>query len=153
MTPPIGQIQNSKMRNVISMALSLVIVCACGCAGERGIESRPPKYVHLVRFESDPPGMRIYYGSGGEIKLAEKNISFIGLTPCEKKIGSTKDGDFEIEGVTLYNSFRPAVAVFICEPPYGQANLFRQEKSYHSEAHFIPADRVPDAVFFDMHKP
>ena len=134
--------------------LTVVAICLAGCSnvGPRGQEPLPPRYQHAVKLESDPPGMRVYFGTGGEIQMAEHARSFIGITPCETKIKCSRNGLFEIEGIKVYNSFRPPVAAFMAEPPFGQTNLFRQDIIYNGEAHFHEADKVPDAVFFDMHK-
>jgi len=96
--------------------------------------------------------MRVYFGTGGEVSIAEHGVTFVGLTPCEKKIKCDSDGNFDIDGIRLYNKFRQPLAIFIAEPPFGQTNLFRQEVSYRGQAKFQTPDKVPDAVFFDMHK-
>lgn len=139
------------MLKIVPVFALVALLSACSST-PRGGEPPPPRYQHTVKFESDPEGMRVYFGEGGEVPLAEKARSFVGITPCETKVKCDSAGLFNISGIKLYNSFRPAVAVFEAEPPAADTNLFKQQVTYDGDAHFKHADKVPDAVFFDMHK-
>jgi hypothetical protein len=123
---------------------ALLGILATGCA------STPP--FRTVKLDSDPEGMRVFYGEGGTPQIAEHSKGYVGTTPCTANVPCDRHGCFDIEGIAFYNSFVQATAVFIAEPPFGTTNLFQQEVTYHGDAHFQSPDKVPPGVFFDMHK-
>lgn len=95
--------------------------------------------------------MRVFFGAGAEIPIAEKSRSYIGQTPCKAKIECDEDMRFgEIKGVRFYNKMRPPVAMFMCEPPADSTNFFKQAVIYNGASFGHPPDKVPDAIFFDM---
>jgi len=45
-----------------------------------------------------------------------------------------------------------ATAVFYAEPASDATNLFPQSQTFYAPAAGQPGDKIPDAVFFDLHQ-
>jgi len=62
------------------------------------------------------------------------------------------DGSFDLPGALIYSSFVPPVGVVTAEPPSEATNLYVQRQVFHSGTIATASDKVPQALFFDMHK-
>lgn len=117
--------------------LLALVVLAAGC------HTPPP--VHTVRFESEPPGARVFFGAGANEHLAPAK-SFLGTTPCSGDFVEGDDGGFEIPRIKFYSKFTPGVMVLEARLD-GVTNriVFRGGAKFHQ-----PPDKIPPAVFFDL---
>ena len=135
--------------------LALAIV-AIGCAhtppekeAEEVPERAPIQRTRDVRVDSDPPGMRIYFGIAGTEDLAREQREYIGMSPCTVTVPSDKEGRFQ----NKVSSFARPKAVFMAEPPASATNLFKQSQVFSVPAMFVRPPPIPTAVFFDMTNP
>jgi hypothetical protein len=113
----------------------------------------PPKPV--IKIDSEPRGARIFFGSGPNEKDAEKTRSYLGVTPLEWTVPDqdNDNGKFKIDGSLVYSLAVPPAAVFFAEPPSGKTNLLRGKQVFHSGTPFVPGDKIPTGIFFDLTKP
>lgn len=125
-------------------AVALFAAMLCGCAHTPKEAPREP-YHRTVRFESAPPGARVFvaWGSGvGSLRSRE----YLGTTPCTNQIPCTEDGTVEARsGVAGVSVFVPRVMVLSAEIG---TNVVKQ--TFRTGALAQSADRVPAAVFFDF---
>ena len=123
--------------------LTLLAALLAGCAG-----TRP----YPVKLESDPPGARVFLSVGATARQAAKNRSYLGQTPCTVEILGDGDGYFELPKAAYVSSYVAGSATFIAEPPSGATNLFPKSVTYRGKSGYQEGDRIPAAVFFDLHK-
>jgi hypothetical protein len=131
-------------RKCLLVVAALAVV---GCA-HTPTESAPTKYTRVVKIETDPPGMRIYFGIAGTEARARDQREFVGTSPCSLTVPCDGDGRFE----NNVSGFARPKAVFMAEPPAGATNLFAQNQIFAVPAMFIRPPPIPKAVFFDMAK-
>lgn len=108
---------------------------------------------HVIKIDSEPPGARVFFGSGPNEQSAEKSRSYLGKTPLEWTMTSDTGNYFMVSGAPVYSSFVPPAAVFFCDPPTGSTNLYPQKQVFHRPTPFTAGDKVPQGVFFDLTKP
>jgi hypothetical protein len=120
-----------------------------GCASSPKVE--PPQAV--IKIDSNPQGARIFYGEGPTEGVANKSRSYIGTTPLNWTVPKDleENGRFRISGAFLYSMAVPAAAVFYAEPT--STNLFKKKQVYHTGVAFVPPDKIPEGIFFDLTKP
>ena len=129
--------------------LTLLLALACGCKTHTPTENAPTKDTRVIRIETDPPGMRVYFGISGNEESARHQREYVGESPCKLTVRCDEDGRFLNE----VSSFAHPKAVFEAEPPAGTTNLFAQQQVFVVPALFVHPPPIPQAVFFDMHKP
>jgi hypothetical protein len=124
----------------MNKTLLLVLGLVCGCA------SVPP--VRNVRFESAPPGARVFITYGVSHKQASQSPGdYLGTTPCTAPIAVESDGTFTItKKVAFVNNFgEPRTALIVA-----QLNGVSVTNVYHASAFAREGDQVPAAVFFQF---
>lgn len=89
----------------------------------------------LIVIDSDPTGMRV-----------EVNGADLGVTPTSYKVHPNRKGEFE---GGLGES--PAI-IFTAYPPEGANGLFKQTKAFSPTTLTENGDRVPEKIFFDLHR-
>lgn len=134
------------MKKLIALAICAVI--ASGCASDRPDANGVDRHHRLVKIETDPPGMRVYFGYGATTNLALKEREYVGTSPCTYLAKSTAKGYF----VNTVSQFAQPVAVFYAEPPALATNLYPQRQEFKAPAFVVRPAPIPQAVFFDMHK-
>jgi hypothetical protein len=147
---PVALERKEKMKSIITIpaVLALILIGTVQAAPDKNQKTK------TVSIDSDPPGMRIYFGGGASEERAQASREYLGTTPLKAEIPCKKDGTFLIHGALLYSAVVAPVAIFTAEPPVGSTNLFIQYQRFHQGASvFVSADKVPPAIFFDMHKP
>jgi hypothetical protein len=130
------------MKQILALALFV-----CGCA-HTPTEYAPTSNSRSIKIETDPPGMRCYFGIAGTEERAIRQREFAGMSPCVITVPS--EGDYFQNNVS---GFARPQAVFMAEPPEGSTNLFAQRQVFAVPALFIRPPPIPRAVFFDMRKP
>lgn len=130
------------MKKILSVLAVAALVAGC---------KAPPKRV--VRIESDPAGMRVFYGDGANEDSAKPGRAYVGMTPCEFTPAQDDEARFDRSGIFLYTEFVQTAHIFWCEPPPAQTNLFPKRQVFHGAAVFQPADKVPEKIFFDLTTP
>jgi hypothetical protein len=131
----------SLMKGLLLFAVFLIAGCAA-----------PTK---LIKFDSDPPGARVFIGTGDNEDIAKGGRNYIGQTPCQWTTEIEGDGTFKRHGagIPFYSDFVQSVVVVTFEPPSTETNLFAHHDVFHLHTAFQPGTKVPDGIFFDMHKP
>src|SRR5258708_5410420 len=129
------------MKRIIPLLLACIIA---GCAGPK------PKTVNI---QSDPPGARIFFGTGPNEDFTKSSRQYIGTAPFVWTCQPKGDGSFNLQGALVYSIFVPPVAVFSADPPSGATNLFQKRQVFHGGTIATPADKVPEGIFFDLTKP
>jgi hypothetical protein len=122
----------------------LIPLLLAGCA------SVPP--TKTVKFESDPPGARVFVAYAPDEKSATGK-AYLGSTPFEHVFEARGDGGFKLPKAFIYSTFTAPVAVFTAEPPHGSTNLYPQRQVFHGDTVIVDPDKIPPGMFFDMHKP
>ncbi len=123
----------------------LFVAIVAGCAGPKPID---------VKVDSDPAGAHIFWSVGANEDFAsQKNRQYLGTTPFVWTVHPKGDGSFDLPGALIYSTFVPPVGVVTAEPPASATNLFIQRQVFHSGTIATASDKVPQAIFFDMHKP
>jgi len=102
-----------------------------------------------VKIDSDPPGMRVYFGISGSEAQAHQQREYVGTSPCTLTVPCDGEGRF----VNKVSSFARPKAIIEAEPPYAATNLFAQQQVFIVPAIFVHPPPIPAAVFFDMHRP
>ena len=125
-------------------ALALV----CGCYTRSPESTAPTRNTRLIVIQTDPPGMRIFFGLSSTEARAITEREYVGQSPCALSVKCDKEGRFENTGSALA---RPK-AVLQAEPPHDATNLFAQKQVFAVPAAFVHPPEIPKAVFFDMHK-
>lgn len=130
------------MKKVLLLSVLLMIA---GCA-------TPTK---VIKFDSDPPGARVFVGYGENEDIAKGGRNYIGQTPFQWTTEIDGDGTFRRNGggIPFYSDFVQSVMVFTFEPPSTETNLFSHREVFHLKTGFQPGKKVPDGIFFDMRKP
>ncbi len=121
--------------------LLAVALCGAGCAAPR----------FPIEFHSDPPGARVFYAQGSS-EGAIAPPEFVGTTPCTWTTEGTGDGRFNPQRVSVKSDFVQPVVVFTAEPIRASTNLYPQRIVFHGPALFQPGDKIPQKLFFDLHK-
>lgn len=106
-----------------------------------------------VHIDSDPRGARVFFGIGPNEDRADTAKQFLGVTPFDWKTEANDDGSFEWTGIFIYSAAVRPAAVFTAEPPSSATNLFPKRVVYHGPAWFVPPDKIPEGIFFDLTKP
>jgi hypothetical protein len=122
--------------------LPLLVLLCIGCKAPMA----------TVRFESDPPGARIYkiYHPLTEFEKAKQTASYMGTTPFEAQMRVTGNREVDPENqVFLANDFVRPQVTFMAEPPKGVTTT-NQFRTFMGGAMFHPGDRLPDAILFDF---
>jgi hypothetical protein len=109
------------------LAVFLAAAVCAGCA------STPPKRTILI--ESDPPGARI-----------EVNNAYLGATPTQYTLETNPQGEF------LGSWVNAPLVEFVATPPADQADLYVQRKRFQPNGFFKAGDKIPERIFFDMHR-
>jgi hypothetical protein len=135
------------MKTLLTPLLALAL-CA-GCRTYQPTEYAPTKDTRVVKIETDPPGMRIYFGKAGTETLAVTQRQYVGQSPCTLTVPCDGEGRF----VNTISDWRRPKAIFEAEPPHGSTNLYAQKQIFAVPAFFTYPPPIPGAVFFDMHKP
>lgn len=130
------------------IVLLIVAAFAVGCA-HTPTEFAPTKYTRMVKIETDPPGMRVYFGIAGTEEAARKQREYVGTSPCSLTVACDEEGRFQ----NNVSGFARPKAVFMAEPAANSSNLFAQSQVFAVPAMFIRPPPIPKAVFFDMTKP
>jgi hypothetical protein len=108
-------------------ALALVFGLA-GCV-------TPKMASKTINIDSDPSGVRV-----------EVNGEDLGRTPTSYTVRPNDKGDFAGGW-----GDSPSVA-FVAFPPEGADGLYKQTKVFSPSAFMERGDRVPERIFFDMHR-
>lgn len=127
--------------------IGLLFLLAAGCVN-RSTAEKPDLSHRIVRIETDPPGMRIFFGYGASKNRAENEREYVGVSPCSYTANSTRNGYFR----NTVSQFSKPVAVFYADPPSTETNLFSQRQTFNCPAFTVRPAPIPGAVFFDMHK-
>ncbi len=98
----------------------------CGCAS-------PPR--RTIVIDSDPQGVRI-----------EVNNAYLGKTPTSYTLDSNKEGEF------LGSWANAPVVEFVATPPADMPGLYVQRKQFSPNGFFRAGDKIPEKMFFDMHR-
>jgi hypothetical protein len=122
--------------------LLAIAICA-GCATPT---------TKTVRFESDPPGARVFVAYGADEKSA-KAKDFLGVTPFDWQAELNAKGGFKVPAIAVYSWFVQPVVVFTAQPTNGATNLFARHQVFHGSTILLPKDKVPSGIFFDLTKP
>lgn len=118
-----------------------------------GCATTPPKDLkRKVHIDSDPQGVRVFYGIGTNEGVAEGRRAFIGVTPFDYSIEGDEEGRFKIDGALVYSIMVQPAAVFIAEPKSTETNLFTKRQVFHAGAMFSPPNKIPEGLFFDLTK-
>lgn len=124
------------MRSLIyAVSLTCLMFLLSGCAStgspkkEAVEKGRDGTRAYLVQIETSEPGARI-----------EANGDFIGTSPVELKIFGDEDGSFHNFGAYEYIIRASPVR-------HGQ---YVQTKVFRTGGWFMPEDRIPNRVFFDL---
>ena len=146
-----GNKQCMELKFISFLALAIV---AMGCVHtppqkEKVRESPPAERTRDVKIDTDPSGMRIYFGIAGTEELAREQREYIGLSPCTLTVPCDEQGRFK----NKVSSFARPKAVLMAEPPASATNLFPQSQVFSVPATFVRPPPIPAAVFFDMTKP
>lgn len=131
------------MKSALFLVAALVVV---GCA-HTPTEAEFDPYHRTVRFESDPPGARVFIGhTGGEAPpLAWE---YLGTTPCTNKVACTDDGFVDPQyRVAVVSQFVPPRLVFMAI-----GNDRTNYVSLRGRTRWRSADKLPSALFFDLEK-
>lgn len=126
----------------------LTAAIVCGCSTYQPTEFAPTATTRRVKIETDPPGMRIYFGIAGTEDRSKRQREYVGTSPCAVVVDCDEAGRF----VNRISSFARPVAIFYADPPSDATNLFSQEQSFAVPAIFVRPPPIPRAVFFDMKK-
>ena len=105
----------------------------------------------VIRFESDPPGARVFYDFNAAGNQSEGQ-SYIGQTPCEGRFEIEGDGSFKLPRVPIYSDFKRPAITFTAKAPPGVTGSPSQQKTFYGPALFYPPDKAPEAVFFDFRR-
>jgi hypothetical protein len=129
------------MKKVLLLSMLLIAGCAA-----------PTK---IIKFDSDPPGARVFVTSGDNEDIAKGGRNYIGQTPCQWTAQIDGDGTFHRDGsgIPFYSHFVQSVVVFTFDPPSGETNLFSHHEVFHLTTAFQPGTKVPDGIYFDLRKP
>ncbi len=123
---------------VVRLAMVTAVGLAAGCAAERsgtgGAVERGPQgtIAYEVQVETSEPGIRI-----------EANNEYVGTTPLTLKVFGDKDGTFH-----NFGTFDYIVRALPAKP--GQ---YPQTKIFRTGGYFMPEDRIPKRIFFEMTSP
>lgn len=124
----------------------LLAFALAGCA-HIPTEYAPSKKTRAVKIETDPPGMRCYYGIAGTVEGAVRQRGYVGISPCVAIIPS--DGD---NFPNTVSKFARPQAVFMAEPPAGITNnVHPQKQIFAVPGIFNRPPPIPRAIFFNMH--
>jgi hypothetical protein len=133
-------------RTALILLMALII---CGCKSPyQPTEFAPTPTSRRVKIETDPSGMRIYFGIAGTDVRAKQQREFVGTSPCVLEVECDEEGRF----INRVSSLSRPVAIFYAVPPSEMTNLFAQEQTFVVPAMFIRPPPIPRAVFFDMRK-
>ncbi len=121
----------------------------CGCYTRSPESTSPTRNTRLILIQTDPPGMRIFFGLSGTEARAITEREYVGQSPCGLTVKCDKEGRFE----NTSSGFTRPKAVLQADPPYGATNLFAQKQVFAVPAAFVHPPEIPKAVFFDLHKP
>jgi hypothetical protein len=127
-TAPTHNRLNLKKYGTLLALGALTIASFTGCVADRPIRQS-------IAIESDPPGMRV-----------EANGENLGNTPTSYMVKANSRGNFAGGW-----GDRPSI-VFTAFPPEGSPGLYKQVKSFGPRAFGDAGDRVPERIFFDMHR-
>src|SRR3954469_13969119 len=111
-----------------------------------------PDRSRTVHIDSEPRGARVFFGIGPNEDRADAAKQFLGVTPFDWKTQANGDGFFEWQGIFIYSAAVRPAAVFTAEPPSNSTNLYRKRVVYHGPAMFVPPDKIPEGIFFDLTK-
>ncbi len=107
-----------------------------------------------VRFESDPPGAKVYvvYHPLSDLESAKQTASYLGTAPCTGQFRVKGNGEIDPPArVFIASDFvRPQVS-FIAEPPNG-VTATNQVRTFMGGAMFHPGDKLPEAIMFNFAK-
>lgn len=125
------------------------LAVVCGCYTRSPESTAPTRNTRLVLIQTDPPGMRIFFGLSGTEERAIAQREYVGQSPCALTVRCDKEGRLEN---TIGGLARPK-AILQAEPPHDATNLFAQKQVFAVPSAFVHPPEIPKAVFFDMHKP
>ncbi|MFN7141982.1 MAG: PEGA domain-containing protein [Limisphaerales bacterium] len=120
-----------KLKTAGMFALSLALLNGCATPGSKPEKGPQGTIAYHVEVESSEPGARI-----------EVNNEYIGKTPLTLKIWGDKDGTFHNFGTPDY--------VIKCYPV--GTNQFVQTKTFRTGFWFMPEDRIPSRIYFDLNE-
>lgn len=113
----------------------------------------PKDNTRIIKIDSEPRGARVFFGIGPNEDRADSAKNYIGVTPLEWKVEGNDEGSFQWTGIFIYSAAVRPAAVFTAEPPSGSTNLYTKRAVYHGPAMFVPTDKIPEGIFFDLTKP
>lgn len=128
------------MKKVLLLVALLTTACAT------------PDRSRTVHIDSEPRGARVFFGIGPNEDRADTAKQFLGVTPFDWKTLANGDGSFEWPGIFIYSAAVRPAAVFTAEPPSSATNLLSKRVVYHGPAMFVPPDKIPEGIFFDLTK-
>lgn len=124
--------------------LLLTLLLAAGCKAP----------MRTIKFDSDPPGGRVFLTMGANEDMAKGGRNYLGTTPFTWTTRVNGDGSFKYEsGIPFYSDFVQSAVVFTCEPPSNATNLFTKREVFHTNTDWQKGNSAPQGVFFDMTRP
>lgn len=115
-----------KHLSTLAAALPLALA-AVGCGTLEPFE---------VAIDSDPPGMHI-----------EVNHDYAGKTPTTYTMYGNEDRTFHGDWAD------DLMVTVVATPPADRPELFVQKKHFNTSGFFEDGNRIPERIFFDMHRP
>ena len=139
----------------LAASISLCILCGCATEPQRTAPNGTPlkKNERVVHIESDPPGARVFFYAGAIKGGAVSGRQYLGSTPLDWIVEGNAKGYFKFPSALVVSLVYPPVAVFSADPPSGATNLFPQSQIMRGGTLATQGAKIPQAVFFDMHKP
>lgn len=116
-----------------SLCVAALILAGCATAPT----------LRQIRFDSDPPGARVFYGAGGTPSAAEPR-EYVGTAPCQWTPPQDSQGRFKPKGIAFYNAAVRPYVVFRAEWTNGQT----ARQTFRCGAAFQAQDDMPGALFF-----
>lgn len=135
----------------IALVLSAALLASCASTPREAAGPQPRRGYKFVKFESAPPGARVFISYGTSHKDAAKVAGdYLGTTPCTAEIAIERDGSFAIsKKIAFVNNFgEPRTALI-----YAQIGDTSITNAFHASAFAREGDRVPDSMFFDFARP
>lgn len=125
-------------------SLCLAVLMLAGC------HTAPPI---ITKIDSDPPGARIFVAYGTHVVTGSAlGREYVGSTPCTYTC--PQDGGRLVipTGFLQKAMLAPPLMIFYAEPASSMTNATEKHQAFHGKGFGVPADAVPQGLFFDLTK-
>lgn len=130
-SPKSNRPKTVKMHSSLCVATLILAGCATAPAPRQ------------MRFDSDPPGARVFYGAGASQAAADLR-EYVGTAPCQWTPPQDAKGRFKAKGVAFYSSAVRPFIVFRADWTNGASRVL----VFRAGAAFQAQDDIPASLLF-----